>query len=194
MKFAFRVALSGICVAVLGCGDSDPLGPVVSPVITVTVNSMNSSDIEAGVIDKDENISNGTGNPWSDFLRQAGEVCGGDPAGFGVAQASLALDADGSSNVDALDEVFSGNVSIIFRSTRGNDASAVQVEIASGPVSGTGPFALTISATRGGLSVLQDRLTGGDFHVAVRGVTNRDSGDDFSMAVRATFTVAAFCR
>ncbi len=179
-------ALSVFLVA--GC-DSDPLGPVASPVITLTVNSMNASDIEAGIIDKDENISTETGNPWGEFIRQAEGVCAADPVAFEVTSASLALDAGGSSGVEALDEVLTGSTRVIFRSTQGSDADATQVEIASG----TGPSALVVTATRTALTPLLERLQGGDFHVAVQGETTRQEGEDFSMDVLVSFTVAAFC-
>lgn len=181
-------------LAASACGDSDPMGPVLSPTITLTVNSMNPSDIEGGFIDKDENISTETGNPWGEFMKAATDECGRDPAGFEITYVALGLDTDGSSGVDGLEDVFSGTASVILRSTQGSDASATQVEVGSGTVSGTGPSVLGIAAGRSQLLPLHDRLVGGDFHVAVRGATHRQPDDDFSADVRVTLAATAFCK
>lgn len=189
-----RMFAATLCTLVLaGCGDSDPLGPVISPTITLTVNSMNSSDIESGMLDKDENISTETGNPWGEFIRMAEDECKADPVGFEVTHVALSLDTEGSNGVAGLDDVFSGAVSVIFRSTQGSDEDAAQVAVGSGPVSGAGNSTLVASGTRSALAPLYERLLGGDFHVAVRGGTDRQHGDDFSMDVRVTFATTAFC-
>jgi hypothetical protein len=193
MKHASRLLAYAACFAIIGCQDSDPLAPIVSPIITMTVNSMNGSDIESGIIDKDENISTETGNPWGEFMSDAVDQCGGDPVGFEVAEVSLELDRDGS-DIESLDEVFSDSASVILRSTQGSDADADQVVIGSGMVQGAGgTFNFMVPVLRAELAVIHDRLVGGDFHVAVRGATHRQRGDDFSMDVRVSFGVRTFC-
>lgn len=190
------LALVLALLVISGCGgDDDPMGPVDSPTITLTVNSMNPSDIRTpGIIEKDENISTESGNPWGRFIDSATDECGGDPAGFDVLMVSMALDVAGSQDVTQLDDVIDGTATVFFSSTRGSDASAVRVNVASGPVVGAGPVTLPLAATRASFAVLHERMVGGDFHVGVRGETSLTDNDDFSMDVRVTFSARALCQ
>ena len=175
---------------------SDPLGPVDSQTISLTINSINSSDIDpAGLIEKDENISHETGNPWGEFIVSAQSVCGGDPVGFRVLGASVALDLEGSSGVVDFDDVVAGQASIHFLSTQGSDSSATRVVVASSSsVSGPGPVDLPVTATQGQLDSIFERLVGGDFHVGFRAETDRLESESFSMDVTVAFQARAICR
>ena len=84
-------ALTSLVIAAVAVGCSDVLGPVDSTEIQTTVNSMNESDITNGVIEKEENISNESGNPWGEFIDRAESTCEAPPEGFAVRSASLAL-------------------------------------------------------------------------------------------------------
>lgn len=171
------------------CGEET--GPVTSGPITTSVNSMNESDVDAGELSKDENISNETGNPWGRFVDHAESECGGSPTGFGLLSMTLSLDAS-RSDVDRLEQVFTGPVTVYFSSTRGSDASAVRVDVGGAiSVSGAGPVALEILATRAELAALHERLVGGDFHVGLRGSTTRS--EPFSITPVVVFRAQAFC-
>jgi hypothetical protein len=175
------------------CGDA--LGPVDSIPMTLTINSMNSSDIDpVGVIEKDENIGTETGNPWGEFIRLAEDQCQTTPAGFDVLSVTIALDVAGSSDVATLDDVISGDAIVFFASTRGNDAAAVRVDVGSGAgLAGVGPVNLPVIASRTQLAALLERMVGGDFHVGLRAETDRVDTDSFSMDVRVTIQTRAMC-
>jgi hypothetical protein len=181
-----------VLILTTACSD---LGPVDSAVIALTINSMNSSDIDPpGIIEKDENISTETGNPWGEFIRAAEDLCGDAVSGFEVLSATLGLDVAGSSGVSVLEDVISGDATVFFSSTRGNDATAVRVDVASmSGVSGTGPVNLPVTATRAQLQTLFERLLGGDFHVGLRAETDRLDSDSFSMDARVSISARAHC-
>ena len=193
-RYIRRLPVVLVLVSSLAACD-DPIGPVDSIPMTLTINSMNSSDIDPpGRIEKDENISTETGNPWGEFIRQAETVCGADPVGFQVLNASIALDVAGSSDVQVLEDVISGTATVFFASTQGSDADAVRVDVASGSlISGVGPVSLPVIATRGQLDTLHERLLGGDFHVGLQAETDRVDADSFSMDVRVTVQSSAIC-
>ena len=186
---------AAVLATLVTVGCDDPLGPVDSIPITLTINSMNSSDIDPpGTIEKDENISTETGNPWGEFIRVAETECQADPSAFEALSASISLDVPGSSNVTSLDEVISGVATVFFMSTRGSDAEAVSVNVASGTVtSGVDPVALPVVASRSQLQTIHERMLGGDFHVGLNAVTDRLDTDDFSMDVRVTISARAIC-
>jgi len=191
-----RTAAAGLTVlltATASCGDA--LGPVDSIPMTLTINSMNSSDIDPpGVIEKDENISTETGNPWGEFIRLAEDQCQAAPIGFEVLSVSIGLDVAGSSGVQVLEDVISGDATVFFASTQGSDAAAVRVDVGSrSGVTGAGPVSLPVTATRAQLGALLERLLGGDFHVGLRAETDRLDTDSFSMDVRVTLQNRAIC-
>lgn len=187
-------ALTGLVIAAVAVGCSDVLGPVDSTEIQTTVNSMNESDITNDVIEKDENISNESGNPWGEFIDRAESTCEAPPDGFAVRSASLALVTEESTGVQALEDVIDGDATVHFLSTRGSDADAVRVNVArvTDPT-GTGPVSMNVIASRQDLRDLRERMRGGDFHVGFRAETSRDSSSDFSMNVRIRFRARAFC-
>lgn len=186
-------------LAAVACAGTDAASgkTVDSGSIAVVISSMNPSDIRtAGTIQKDENISTGTGNPWGEFIKKAKAQCGKDPAGFEIVSASISLDTSGGGGrtVTKLEDVISGTATVFFASTQGNDASATKVDVAEASrPTGAGPVSLTIRATKDALKPLQARLVGGDFHVGFRAATSKTSKDDFSMNVRATVAARALC-
>ena len=187
-----RMTVPAILMIVAACGELP--GPTESGEITTSVNSMNESDIDSfGFVSKDENISNESGNPWGRFIDTSESVCGGSPTGFEVLFVTLSLDTK-RSDIDGLEDVFTGPVTVYFASTQGSDQDATQVDIAgASSVSGTGPVSLEILSTRAELQVLHERLVGGDFHVGIRGTTDRTGEDSFSMTPQIVFRCRAFC-
>lgn len=180
-------ALTALTVAACGAG------PVDSGTISLTVNSMNESDIRTpGTVQKDKNIGTETGNPWGRFIDVAQAECGRDPAGFEISSASIALDP--GSDVTAFPDVIDGTAAVFFSDVSGSDAAATKVDVGSttGPT-GAGPVALSVSGTRSNLAPLRDRMVGGDFHVGVRAGTSLTGADQFSMDVRVSFVVLAHC-
>ncbi len=106
-SIAVLLGLMSLASLVLsGCGRES----VDSGDITLGINSMNESDIRtAGLVEKDENISTETGNPWGEFIKKAEDECGHDPVGFDVSTVSIALDTSrGSRTVRRFEDVIDG--------------------------------------------------------------------------------------
>lgn len=172
-------------------------GPVESGDIRIGINSMNESDIRvAGTVEKDENISTETGNPWGEFIKETRVECEGDPVGFEVSSVTIALDtSSGGSTVSRFDDVIEGEATVFFRGTRGSDEDSITVDIASvDSPTGAGPVPLQVSATRSSLGPLLSRMVKGDFHVGMRAEVARQQDADFSMDVRVAMTAVAHCK
>ena len=179
--------------AALSCGGSDPVGPIQSGPIEITVNGISPSDITGGIIDRDVSINTAGANLWSSYVRLTTDLCGREPVGFAISALALTLDLEGSVNVSALDDVMDGTVTLYFADTQGNEASAVKVDIGRGMVFGLGPVGLEEVSTRETLAALHTRMLGSDFHVGLRAETSRTDSDNFSMAVEVSFLARAFC-
>lgn len=177
-------------LALAACG----LGPVESGPLAVTVNSVNESDVQGGVVWKDENISNDSGNPWGEFVRRARDTCGADPVAFEVVSASVALDTSGGPGmVSRFEDVVSGTAAVRFLSTSGSDPAAVSADVGQvAAPAGPGPIPLALLGTRSALAPLHARLLGGDFHVGFRAGVLPGAGP-FTMDVRVDFAALAHC-
>jgi predicted small lipoprotein YifL len=192
VPLARPLAALALALALTACGR----GPVDSGPLAVTVNSVNQSDIQVpGVVQKDENISNDSGNPWGEFVRRAREECGADPVAFEILGASVALDTSGGAGVvSRFEDVVSGMAAAHFSSTSHSDPAAVSADVGSiATPAGAGPIPLVPSGTRAALAPLHDRLVGGDFHVGFRAETSLGAGDAFTMDVRVDFAARAHC-
>lgn len=176
-------------LVVAACGT----GPVDSGTISVTVNSMNESDIRTpGIVQKDKNIATQSGNPWGRFIDAAQAECARDPAGFEVRSVSIALDP--ASDIAAFQDVIDGAVTVYFSDVSGSDAAAIRADVGSTTApTGVGPVALSVSGTRSSLNPLRARLVGGDFHVGVRAATSLTGADKFSMDIRVSLVALAYC-
>lgn len=177
-------------LTVAGCGEDAK--EVVSPPITVTVDGLGPGDIVNGTISSTVSVNSGEGSPWESFIDDATDRCTGVPGGFQVDQLSIALNQAESRNVSAFQDVFSSSASVFFASTGAVDAIRVQIGSVAG-ISGTGPIDVTITGRRADLSALRQRMGSGDFHVGVRGPSDRPTDDDFELAVDVTFQARAFC-
>ena len=189
-ELLIRIILSAmIIVFFTGCEEDE--GPITSNTFSITVNSINQSDVsDIGVIEKDENISNGTGNPWSEFIKEAESEFGKLPQRFEIVSATVQLtDTEG---LNSFEELVSGKMAVRFLSTQGSDADAAKVEIGNftNPT-GSSAIELTQLANASDLSVLRERLLGGDFHVGFWSQTNLNKDDTFSFDVIIKFVVRA---
>ena len=192
----YRVILSKkffvliLFISVSACQSTD--GPVDSDEIKITINSINQSDINSGIIEKDENISNNTGNPWGEFIKDSQVICENDPKGFEIT--SLSIQFAPKDGVNSMEEVFDEIVSIDFISTQGSDSDAERVSIGTiNQPRGLGPLELKNLATRDDLRALYERLLGGDFHVGLKASTILTKDDSFSFDVTLRFHTRAFC-
>ena len=168
-------------------------GPITSNEILITVNSINQSDINSqGIIEKDENISNNSGNPWGEFIKEAETECGSNAKNFEILGVSVQL--TDTENIDGFEDIINGMGEVYFINTQGSDIDADRVLIgSSNNLAGMIPNELTNLASRNDLNLLYERLLGGDFHVGFRGETNLTKDDNFSFDVIIKFVVKAYC-
>ena len=186
--YIYLFVLAGLVLN--GCDEDQ--GPITSNTMTIVVNSLNQSDInDQAILEKDENISNDSGNPWGEFIKEAEAEFGRGPERFEMVSVSMQLsDKEGISNFD---ELISGKMSARFLSTQGSDNDAIKVELGS-IMSPTGQSAIELSnlASTSDMSVLHERLIGGDFHVGFYGETDLTKDNSFSVDVIIKFVVRAY--
>lgn len=169
-----------------GCGD-DPAA-VTGP-ITLTISSINESDIDNGVVWKDKNISSESGNPWGEFIDDAQSQLGGDPSEFEFISATVTLDVASSDEVAGFEDVAAGSMRLMITRTNG-DTPVIIAELAD--PSGT-EVDLPITASRSDLATHHSAMVGGDFKARLELDTDlTKADDDFSMDVSITLEAAAY--
>lgn len=185
------IFISVTFISLIGC--EEETGPITSNEMTIVVNSINQSDInDSGKIEKDENISNNTGNLWGEFIKEAEAECGSVPNKFEIV--SLNIQLSDNEGVDVFEDAINGEAAVYFINTQGSDTDAIKVKVASGSnVTGLSSNELSNLASSGDLSVLTERLQGGDFHIGFSGATNLTKDDVFSFDVIIKFVVKAHC-
>lgn len=180
-------------LAAFHCGGDD--GPAASlQGYSVTIQSINESDISGGVLAKDENVSNGSGNPWGDMIARGRDACGGErPQRFVFRALRVGLAA--SKDVSGFEDLVSGELSVRLLDTRGSDATALKVTLGSlTQPTGAAPLDVPVTASTEALAALADRLAGGDFHIGVTAQTSRRDDKEFSVDISVSFDVEAFCQ
>lgn len=190
----FHLAVSLLVISTIfitSCEEDQ--GPVTSNEMTIVVNSLNQSDIsENGVIEKDENISNGSGNPWGEFIKEAEAECGKNPTNFEII--SLSVQITDTEGIDVFEDLIEGSGNVYFIGTQGSDTEAIRVNVGSSTtLSGKTENELSNLANSSDLSVLRERLVGGDFHVGFSGTTELTDDDSFSTDITIKFVVKAHC-
>ncbi len=173
---------------VSGCGGDDPVGPIASGPMQLSITGIAPSDIEAGVIDRNVSITTAAANLWPSYVRLVSDLCGRDPVGFSINSLAMSLDFEESLNVSQLEEVFDGTVTIYLT------AGGATVEIGTGLVSGAGPVTLQGVSTEEALAVLYTQMLAGTFQVGLRAETSRTAEDDFSLDVEVSFLTRASCQ
>jgi hypothetical protein len=174
-------------LALAACG-SDP----VSYSEPVTINlSAKSGDVANATVTDDKNINTEQGNPYGAFVANAQAKLGGaQPGHLEVDHGQLLLGAN-STGVTTLDEIFAGQVDILFVMNDTNVSAPVASRtIAAG--AGAGPLALDIGFDDGTLAAADyQRLLGGSFKLAIRGPAAamfQSKGADADLQVTLTFT------
>ena len=188
MKRPWSTFPAFLLLAVMGCGGGgDPVAPIRSGEISLAITGIGPSDIESGAIQRNVDITSAAVNLWSSYVRLVTDLCGSEPAGFGINTLAVLLDFEQSVEVSALDEVFDGTVTVYF------SAANVAVDVGAGVLTCPGPVGLVESATREALAVIHDQMLDSDFRIGFRGGTSRTPDDSFSMDVHVTFHARAFC-
>jgi len=106
-------------VILAACGGDDDSQPDAEPPVAhsapvgVTL-SLKSGDVNAGAASKEKKLDSESGDPYKAFIEDARNALGGnDPSRISIASATLILGAE-TTGVIALDEVFTGDVEVVF--------------------------------------------------------------------------------
>jgi hypothetical protein len=128
--------------------------------------SMKAEVVDGTIVDE-KNINTESGNPYAAFVADARRTLGADPGSIEVDRVELALAA--GSTVTELDQVFGGDVEVLFQMTDSDNLYLV----ASGNILPgiTGPQDLEINFSSGAVdSIDYPKLLDGNFKVVTLGV------------------------
>ena len=185
-----RTPLAAISViAVLAaCGGNDPVSYSAPVGISLPVAS---KDVVSGALSADKNINTENGNPYGAFTSAARAQLGGqDPSHIAVTGVTLELLTATSSGVTALEQVFTGLVSVGFQVSSG---TLYPVGTITNPV-GAGPVALTTAFDSESLpDADRAAITQGQFKVVLSGTAaNGFASASATADLKATFTFVAY--
>jgi len=181
-----RSACLGALAAIAACG-TDP----VSSSAPVTLELKAESGAPNGAVTSEQkDITSEPGNPYGAFIADARTELGRDPGRVEIDTVTLALDAR-SMGVSTLDQVYAGDVDVLFLLRDTNDTYDV-ARIAD--PAGIGPMGLRVML---GSDELADpdwpRFLDGKFKVIVRGTAAPPFATRGATAIlHLTFTFAAF--
>jgi hypothetical protein len=185
-----RTSLAAISViAVLAACGSDPVSYSAPVGISLPVAS---KDVVSGALSADKDINTESGNPYGAFTSSARAQLGGhDPSHIAVTGVTLELLTATSTGVTALEQVFTGPVTVGFQtSSSGPIYPAGQV---TNPV-GAGPVALTAAFDSESLpDADRAAITQGQFKVVLSGTAaNGFASAGATADLKATFTFVAY--
>jgi hypothetical protein len=158
---ALSIALASILVA--GCGD-DPVS--FSQPVTITLKAK-SGDVTNAVVSDEKSITTESGNPYGSFVSDAQAALDGhDPSRIEIDSVSLLLGGQ-STGVTTLDEIFGGQVDVLFVMNDSNNSHPAAEVV--GPTS-AGPVALSSLFDSDAMADADfDKLVQGSFKVVIRG-------------------------
>jgi hypothetical protein len=157
-KLTFAVLL-GIAGFGAGCGHNTYSAPV-----GVNLHAQ-SGDVSSGTLTREKQIALQTGNPYAGFLIDARTKLGKDPSDVGVGGLTLFLGAQ-SIGVTVLEQVFTGQVDVLFRLPSGTSYNVGHV---TNPT-GAGPINLNVDFDSTKVMGLDHvALMSGNFKVVIRG-------------------------
>lgn len=156
-------ALALAALLATGCGDDDPLSYSAPVGINLKAKS---GDVKSGSITDEKGITTESGNPYGAFVRDARARLGADPARIDLGSIQLLLGGS-SKGVTALDEVFSGQVEVLFvmdETKNSHPAGSFTDPSGGGAVDGLASF------DSAGLNAVDwTKLLAGSFKVTLRG-------------------------
>jgi hypothetical protein len=184
------ISLCALILSTAGCGDD-----AVSFSAPVGIGlKTKSADVSGGSVKAKKGITTESGNPWGAFISDArAKLDGSDPGRIEASQLALYLQTT-STNVTALNEVFNGQVDVVFIMNDSNNEFPVAHATIDAETEGRGPVMLDIDFDS--TTILSDdwsRLMAGSFEVSLAG----PAGPSFDTkgaeaALQLTFTFAAF--
>lgn len=181
-----KLRMFALVVGVAACGD-DP----VSYSATVGINLKAESGAVSGTAITDEKgITTESGNPYGAFVADATARLGRDPGRIEIDSLALTLGAQ-SSAVTALEQVYAGDVDVLFLMNDSNNTYPV------GRVTdptGTGPVGVDVLLDSDAVSdVDYPKYLGGGFKVILRGTAAAEFASKGAKAdLQLSFVFAAF--
>lgn len=184
---AHLIRFTVVAVALLAaCGD-DP----VSYSAPVAINlKAESGAVNGTVISDEKGITTESGNPYGAFVSDARSQLGGDPGRVEIDELALSLGA-GSTGVTALDQVYTGDVEVLF--LVGDTNNTYPVGRVENPA-GSGPVGVDILLESDQIGEQDwDKYLSGGFKVVIRGTAAADFATKGAKAdIQLAFTFAAF--
>lgn len=180
---ALSVAVASVLV--VGCGD-DPVS--YSQPVTINLKAK-SGDVADAVVSDEKSITTESSNPYGSFISDArAALGGGDPSVIEIDSASMLLGAQ-STGVAGLDEIFGGQVDVLFLMNDSNNSHPAAETAA--PV-GAGPVTLDALFDSGAMAAADyEKLLQGSFKVVIRGAAAdafETKGGDADLQVTFQFT------
>lgn len=148
------------------------------------------ADVVDGTVVDEKNINTESGNPYAAFVADARRTLGADPGAIEVERVELAI--AGGSTVTELDQVFGGDVEVLFQP---NDSDNVYL-VASGTIFPglIGPQDLTINFSSAAIDAGDyPSIVDGNFKVVTLGAAAPGfDGKSETANLEVTFTFAAY--
>jgi hypothetical protein len=166
-KYSLVSFLSLFCVWAAACGEdpvsySDPVGLELK---------IESSKVVNGSISNEKSITSESGNPYGAFVKAATAELGREPSRIALASATLQLGAS-STGVTALNQIFDGEVSVLFSMDTTNDTFSAATLTINDSMPGRGPIEMDAYLDSDGMSATNmSKLLSGSFKVVLTGPT-----------------------
>jgi hypothetical protein len=159
IALALLLSITGLAA---GCGGHN----LYSSPVGVNLHAQ-SGDVSSGTITQDKMIISQSGNPYATFLAAARAKFGKDPSDVGVGGLTLVLGA-GSTGVTLLEQVFTGQVDVLFWMQPGSGNSFSVGHVVN--PTGIGPVNLNVDFNSSNVTGLDHAaLMSGNFRVVIRG-------------------------
>jgi hypothetical protein len=147
-----------------------------------------SGDVSNNAINEQKGINTESGNPYGAFIQAATSALGGKPPGRIEVEKATLLVGGGSTGVTTLDQIFTGEVDVLFTMNTSNNS--YNVANLTNPTGG-GPDSMTV-VWKGSTVAAQDlpELLTGSFKVVLRGpaaASFPQAGAEANLQVTLTF-------
>lgn len=150
-----------------------------------------SGDVLQNVVSDTKSMSSQMGNPYGAFISAAQQKLGRDPSRIEITALAIRLDAADSTGVTRLEEVFTGQVDVLFVINDTNDTYHVGQVV---NPAGTDPVLVTVDFDSTKVSSVDyQKLLNGSFSVVVRGPASSSFATANAQAnIETGFTFAAY--
>lgn len=184
-NFIGSLSVAVASVLMVGCGD-DPVS--FSQPVTITLKAK-SGDVTNAVVSDEKSITTESGNPYGSFVSDAqAALDGNDPSRIEIDSVSLLLGGQ-STGVTSLDEIFGGQVDVLFVMNDSNNSHPAAEVVAP---TGAGPVTLSSIFDSDAMADADfGKLIQGSFKVVIRGpaaTSFETKGADADLQLTFAFT------